>query len=479
MLDGAAGSREKTQQIAKSRLVENAAAGSRRSPDCHRLRDPQREKGSIALEGSAKISVGDQRQLAKGHRAADESGKQAYGRPSRRRHGVMDLAGKYQPCVPEQDVGVGPAANERAESLGFGERDLLAALECLVVSADLRVDRVAEPESLVPKFCDIFCLALILRRIQSPDGFEKAEGNTGIDGPGHLRGDVRRVPASAGSEETYCNLVEGERLIANFPSSGVAHLLEGAAVATLFALLARSRRMLSAGGTLAGILIAAVCVAAGWDWGGLLIAFFSSATALSRTGETRKRSRAGSDLEKGSERDARQVLANGGVLAAAAAGFLIWPLAAWQVAGAAAIASATADTWATEIGMLSSESPRSIISWRKVAAGTSGGVTALGTLAALAGAVMIGLVAIALGWPQRAACAAILGGFGGSMIDSLLGATVQARRWCAQCQCGTERAVHDCGTPTTHSGGISWLDNDVVNAVSTFLGAAIGLACLL
>jgi uncharacterized membrane protein len=94
----------------------------------------------------------------------------------------------------------------------------------------------------------------------------------------------------------------------------------------------------------------------------------------------------------------------------------------------------------------------------------------LGTvqLAALA------LAATLAGW-RDVTLAALVGGIAGSTADSLLGATVQARRWCERCNAATEHALHGCGTATRVTGGVSWIDNDVVNALSTAAGGLIGL----
>jgi uncharacterized protein (TIGR00297 family) len=226
-------------------------------------------------------------------------------------------------------------------------------------------------------------------------------------------------------------------------------------------------------------MLGVVCVLAGPGWIALLFAFYVSGTLLSRYGEKRKLIRLGSIVSKGGSRDAIQVAANGGVFAAAALGSMVAPSAAWMVVGAAAIASSTADTWATEIGTLVSDSPRSIITWNEVAPGTSGGVSAAGTAASLAGAALIAALAAVAGWPDRAAVAALSGGFGGAVADSILGATAQSKRWCDPCGRETERAVHDCGADTRITGGVRWLTNDGVNAISTGAGAAIGALWLL
>ena len=96
------------------------------------------------------------------------------------------------------------------------------------------------------------------------------------------------------------------------------------------------------------------------------------------------------------------------------------------------------------------------------------------------GAVLVALtsLAIGLGWPANAATGAVAGGIGGSLIDSVLGATLQRRRWCTMCNVGTERAVHDCGSATLPAGGIPWLGNDLVNLCCSAAGALLGYLTL-
>ncbi len=209
----------------------------------------------------------------------------------------------------------------------------------------------------------------------------------------------------------------------------------------------------------------------------MLIGFFIAATLLSRFGEARKILRTTDMVAKGGERDAWQVLANGGVFAAMAAASLLSSSPVWLFAGAGAIAASSADTWATEIGVLSSAPPRSIVSGKKVGMGQSGGVSRIGTLAGAGGAALIALITFLFGWGSTAIAAALTGGIAGCVTDSLLGATLQVRRWCDRCNRLTERTVHGCGTTTRVAGGLPWLDNDAVNAVSSALGALVGMLC--
>lgn len=230
------------------------------------------------------------------------------------------------------------------------------------------------------------------------------------------------------------------------------------------------------GATLVGTTIFGL---GGLAWGALLVVFFVSSSALSHFKEAGKAAVA-EKFSKGSRRDLAQTLANGGVGALAAIGNALWPHPLWSAGFVGALASVNADTWATELGVLSRHAPRLITTGRAVEPGTSGGLTLNGTLAAMAGAGLIGLVAagfdLAAGQPfWRAALlflVAAMAGLLGSLIDSLLGATVQAIYYCDTCGKETERhPLHTCGAPTRHLRGWRWMNNDWVNFLSSLFGA--------
>ncbi|MGH7650804.1 MAG: DUF92 domain-containing protein [Gemmatimonadaceae bacterium] len=231
-------------------------------------------------------------------------------------------------------------------------------------------------------------------------------------------------------------------------------------------------KSLSRSGLVAAVVIGTLAVSAGWSWGILLIAHFAAASVLSRIGEEKKAGLAESMLEKGAERDARQVLANGALYGIAALAYQISDAPIWYAVGIGALAASAADTWATEIGTLASHEPVSVTSGRVVAAGTSGGITIVGWLGALGGAVFIAAGAAFARWPVPFT-AVVLGGLAGALSDSFLGATLQGRRWCDACAKPTERRVHNCGAPTRHTGGLARFDNDGVNAICSVVGALI------
>jgi len=214
-----------------------------------------------------------------------------------------------------------------------------------------------------------------------------------------------------------------------------------------------------------GGLVAACAVGAGMTRGlglpgvALLFAFFLTGSILTQLAERR-----------GPSRNARQVLANGGVALVAAL------LGSWAAA-AGAIAAAAADTWATEIGAYSPIAPRLITSGRKVTRGSSGGITALGTLGGVAGAALIaGLTRVVSPRGMAPGFATLTAaGVAGMLADSLLGATLQGKYECPACDARFERGDTVCHEPVRLARGWRWLDNDGVNFAATLVGAAVAL----
>ncbi|MBE3597282.1 MAG: DUF92 domain-containing protein [Limnochordaceae bacterium] len=252
-------------------------------------------------------------------------------------------------------------------------------------------------------------------------------------------------------------------------------------------------RALSRSGAVAAAVVGAVMLAAGGlAWALILLAFFVSGSALTAW----RRGRAGRPAVG---RDAAQVLANGGVatlaglmrLAFGAAGWRVGAAAGsgagvtiWDLLAAGSLAAMTADTWASEIGVLSGARPRLLIGGRVVAPGTSGAVSGPGTAAGLAGALVIATLAGAAFGGAAVAAAVLVGGVVGLFVDSWLGATLQARFECRRCGRPVEvprRHLLTCSGPVEYHGGLAWLDNDGVNALGAACGAlvAAGAAALL
>jgi len=143
------------------------------------------------------------------------------------------------------------------------------------------------------------------------------------------------------------------------------------------------------------------------------------------------------------------------------------------------------DTWASEIGVLSKAEPRLITTLRKVPRGTNGGVSALGLLASAFGGLLIGVTTFLMSLftiqqplNQQVIAAQLplilLGttaGFVGSVVDSLLGATLQFSGLHEQLQKVVNRPGDPSGGVITRITGVDILSNNQVNLVSSFITA--------
>jgi uncharacterized protein (TIGR00297 family) len=183
---------------------------------------------------------------------------------------------------------------------------------------------------------------------------------------------------------------------------------------------------------------------------------------------------------KGSQRDIIQVYANGGIPLVFAILWYTSNFSSGWLYGAflASLAAATADTWETEIGSFSKTLPLNILSWKRVPKGYSGGISLVGTSGGILGAAIIVSIAVLMGfieWNLMLVLLIIIAGFLGSVIDSILGASIQAKFECEVCGKNTERVNH-CHEETKHVSGILWLDNDWVNVAGSLSGGLIFIA---
>ena len=270
----------------------------------------------------------------------------------------------------------------------------------------------------------------------------------------------------------------------------VLRALVGALVAGIVAALARRAGALTAGGRWAAFATGTLVAAAGWRWALLLIAYFVLSSLLTRLGAAAKSRLTAPVLPDQRERNALQVLANGGLFTLAMLFGELLGERRLLIAGLGALAAAAADTWATEIGLLWGGTPRSILSGRGLPAGVSGGITIAGTAASIVAAALVGFtgawlmgagdrsIAIPrLGADDRSlAIPLLVAGIAGSLADSVLGASLQSKRWCEHCRMWTERRVHTCQYRTQHARGLRWMTNDAVNFLATVIGALVALA---
>jgi uncharacterized protein (TIGR00297 family) len=263
-------------------------------------------------------------------------------------------------------------------------------------------------------------------------------------------------------------------------------IVAGVILSFLLVLISHRVKFLDTGGAVSAFLMGS-CVfgVGGVSWTVPLLTFFLSSSLLSKAGQARKMQFQGI-FEKGSRRDAAQVLGNGGLAWLMIILYSFDPRPAFFVAYLAALASTQADSWATEIGtMVPDPRPRSVVGFRPVAPGTSGGVTWLGTLGGVMGALLICASAWAaapgamqsLGAEKSLLVIGLSGALGG-LVDSILGATIQGRYYDPEQARVTERArrqTPDGPVKNDLVAGVAWLNNDIVNFCCSLSGAAIGL----
>lgn len=274
------------------------------------------------------------------------------------------------------------------------------------------------------------------------------------------------------------------------------------------------RRSLSLSGGLAAIIVGVVLTAASGCFCLALLGFFLTSSRLTKWKASEKK-RLEHDYKEGEavvqitvdyhegwlsdlpggQRDWVQVLCNGGVATIAAlcyigsVGYGEHPFfltsstpSMAAVACITSLACSCGDTWASEVGGVVGGTPYLVTTWRRVPRGTNGGVTLVGTLCSVAGGLVVGgayfiglLLFVGFGSTSDAltqASVVLLGGVAGlwgSLVDSLLGATVQYSGWE---ETGSYVVHGPVGKDVKHISGWDILDNHAVNFVSSALTAA-------
>jgi uncharacterized protein (TIGR00297 family) len=209
-------------------------------------------------------------------------------------------------------------------------------------------------------------------------------------------------------------------------------------------------RTVSLSGLIAGVLIGTIIFAcAGTGAWLLLLIAFAVAAVTSRIGYKRKL-QLGIAEQRGGRRGAGNAIANTGFAAGAA---LLAVLSPYHVeallAVTAALAAGSSDTVASEIGKAFGRRTFLIIGLKPVPPGTPGALSLEGTAAGIAAAAVLALVAVYAGVVPRAfLLVIIIAATAGSLIESALGATLEAPRV---------------------------LNNDLLNFINTASAAAIAL----
>jgi uncharacterized protein (TIGR00297 family) len=205
------------------------------------------------------------------------------------------------------------------------------------------------------------------------------------------------------------------------------NLIAAAVVAFSFGYFAYRVRAMDLSGLFSGALIGMLLIVfADVRWFAILLVFFVLGAATTRYRFDYKR-RIGVEQEKSGVRGYRNVFANGIVGAAAAVLYGVTLHPAFVALFLGAVATAAADTVASEIGV-TGRTPYLITTFERVRPGTNGGVTPIGELAAGLAALTIGAVAFLLGVADGAMLlVTVAAGLVGTNLDSVIGAVFENR----------------------------------------------------
>jgi len=245
------------------------------------------------------------------------------------------------------------------------------------------------------------------------------------------------------------------------------HYLYGFILSVVIAGIAYKKRALQQSGFLAAIMIGTLLYGfANIQIYILLMAFFISSSLITKIKK---------DIHESKGRKAVQVFANAS--AALIFSFLYMKTLdhMYLVITAISIAAANADTWASEIGRFSKKDNRSILTFKKIQKGESGGITLLGTIASLGGSFLIAgiyilLYSLTIDFHKGLLINSfwiMIGGFLGSIIDSYLGIIIQEKYEHPKTKQKIEKDIER--DQFKLISGIKYVNNDIVNFISTLL----------
>lgn len=204
---------------------------------------------------------------------------------------------------------------------------------------------------------------------------------------------------------------------------------------------------------------------------------FASSSILSKVKKEAKK-----ELEKvvckTGPRDYIQALANLGTATFCMLAYVIFKEEYWIVGLLGSVATATADSWASEIGGISKKTPILITTFKPIKKGISGGITLLGTIGGISGSLILTIFSVWIltifdfVFIQKIELIVLISSITGTIgffLDSYVGVWFQALY------------KNEKGEETENPQqavlikGFSWCTNDMVNFITTLLGAIIGI----
>ena len=235
------------------------------------------------------------------------------------------------------------------------------------------------------------------------------------------------------------------------------NILLGVLLAALFSFAAFALRGLSLDGMFSAIVIGTYAFGlGGWKLAAVLLLFFISSVAISDRSGWRAE-----NILQSARRDGLQVWANGFWLVVFLISATVFKAPVFLVGALAVIATATADTWATELGSSTPDSTYLITSFKQVTPGTDGGISIKGTTAAFIAAAMISGLSVYVFSLHFSVFILIFGAAVlGCFIDSYLGALFQQNKRSVTLPVINEEMT---------------FSNNLVNTISTGMGGVLAI----
>lgn len=198
----------------------------------------------------------------------------------------------------------------------------------------------------------------------------------------------------------------------------------------------------------------------------LLITFFISSSLITKISNNKKKSRG---------RNYIQVIANSLIAIIFAIIYYFSKNHNMLLVAVIAIAATTSDTWGSEVGKFTKGRVVSVLNFKTITKGESGGISLPGTTASFLGSLLIGsfyviLAVIVFGYEESLIANGIIisiAGFFGSVIDSYLGILIQEKF----IHKDSGKIVEEVDNRKFHKrkSGILYINNDVVNLMTTII----------
>ncbi len=238
------------------------------------------------------------------------------------------------------------------------------------------------------------------------------------------------------------------------------------------------KRQLTFRAIIAGLVVGMILYyCGGWLFLIVLYTFFISSVIISNIKKTYKNAVTAKIQEKNNIRDCTQVFANSGLALIFALIYHFSKDQIYEIIVLILFACHNADTWASELGLLSKENPVFIVGFKKAQKGISGAITLTGIVGSFLGSFIIAILYLTFKGDIKNTFLISIFGFIGALIDSILGQFLQALYYDDKLNQFSEKKYSG-NRMNRKIKGCSMITNDVVNILAPFISVLLYLCYL-